>query len=233
LGPRFEPDVPVIIEAIERAHPRVVFLATPNNPTGGVFSEAEILKILAAAPGLVVVDEAYGPYAGRTMLPHLVDQERLIILRTLSKIGLAGLRIGYVVTHSSLVAELEKVRLPFNVNAFSQAAAVVLLFHREWIDTNVSEVIRERARMAKRLTTIPGVEVYPSQANFILFRTTHPGNEVFEGLLAEGVLVRNLGSVSDLLNCLRVTVGTREENDRFLEGLTKVMRQVGTKMGIG
>ena len=225
LGPRFEPDVPVIIEAIERTHPRVVFLATPNNPTGGVFSEAEILKILAAAPGLVVVDEAYGPYAGRTMLPHLVDQERLIILRTLSKIGLAGLRIGYVVTHSSLVAELEKVRLPFNVNAFSQAAAVVLLSHREWIDANVSEVIRERARMAERLTAIPGVEVYPSQANFILFRTTHPGNEVFEGLFAEGVLVRNLGSAPDLLNCLRVTVGTGEENERFLAALTKVMRQ--------
>ena len=225
LGPRFEPDLPGMIEAIERARPRVVFLATPNNPTGGVFSEMEILKIIAVAPGLVVVDEAYGPYAGRTMLPHLVDQERLVILRTLSKIGLAGLRLGYIVTHSSLVTELEKVRLPFNVNAFSQEAAIVLLSHREWIDAGVAKVVRERARVAKRLTMIPGAEVYPSQANFILFRTMRPADEVFEGLLAEGVLVRNLGSAPGLLNCLRVTVGARKENDRFLGGLTKVMRQ--------
>jgi histidinol-phosphate aminotransferase len=233
LGPRFEPDLPGLIEAIERARPKVVFLASPNNPTGGVFSEAEILKILAAAPGLVVVDEAYGPYAGRSMLSHLVDQERLVILHSLSKIGLAGLRIGYVVSHPSLAAELEKVRLPFNVNAFSQAAAALLLAHREWIDANVSEVIRERGRVAKGLTAVPGVEVFPSQANFILLRTTHPSDEVCDGLLGKGVLVRNLGSAPGLLRCLRVTVGTREENDRFLEGLTHVMKTLGTKTGIG
>jgi histidinol-phosphate aminotransferase len=217
------------VEAIERVRPRVVFLASPNNPTGGVFSEAEVLKILAAAPGLVVVDEAYGPYAGRSMLSRLVDQERLVILRSLSKIGLAGLRIGYVVSHSSLAAELEKIRLPFNVNAFSQAAAELLLSHREWIDANVSEVIRERGRVASRLVAIPGVEVFPSEANFILFRTTHPSDEVFDGLLREGILVRNLGSAPGLSRCLRVTVGTREENDRFLEGVTQVMNTRGTK----
>ncbi len=225
LGSRFEPDLPAMIEAIERAGPKVVFLATPNNPTGGIFSEAEILKILAAAPGLVVVDEAYGPYAGRTMLPHLVDQERLVILRSLSKIGLAALRIGYVMTHPTLAAELEKVRLPFNVNAFSQAAAAVLLAHREWIDANVREVLRERARVERRLVDLAGVEVFPSEANFILFRTRLPGAHVFEGLLTEGILVRNLGSVPGLSNCLRVTIGTVEENDRFLDGVTGVMTQ--------
>jgi histidinol-phosphate aminotransferase len=225
LGPRFEPDPARLVEAIDRAHPRVVFLASPNNPTGGVFSEAEVLKILAAAPGLVVVDEAYGPYAGSSMLSHLVEQERLVILRSLSKIGLAGLRIGYVVSHLSLAVELEKIRLPFNVNAFSQAAAVLLLSHREWIDANVSEVIRERGRVASRLAAIPGVEVFPSEANFILFRTAPPSDEVFDGLLGEGVLVRNLGSAPGLAKCLRVTVGTREENERFLAALAKVMRE--------
>lgn len=238
LGSRFEPDLPGMIETIERTRPKAVFLATPNNPTGGVFSEAEVLKILAAAPGLVVVDEAYGPYAGRTMLSHLVDQERLVILRTLSKIGLAGLRIGYVVTHPTLAAELEKVRLPFNVNAFSQAAAVVLLAHREWIDANVREVVYERGRMAGRLAALAGVETFPSEANFILIRTRLSGGDVFEALLAEGILVRNLGSISGLENCLRVTVGTAEENDRFLDGLTKVMRRYercevrGAKCGV-
>ena len=231
LGPRFEPDVRGMIETIERTRPKAVFLASPNNPTGGVFSEAEILKILAVAPGLVVVDEAYGPYAGRTMLPHLVDQERLVILRTLSKIGLAGLRIGYLITHTALASELEKVRLPFNLNAFSQAAAVVLLADHDWIHGNVREVIRERARLARELAGLPGVEAFPSEANFILFRTTHPSDAVFGALLAEGVLVRNLGSASGLKNCLRVTVGTKEENERFLEGLKKVTRQLGTRMG--
>ncbi len=238
LGPHFEPDLPGMIETIDRTRPKAVFLATPNNPTGGVFSEAEVLKILAVAPGLVVVDEAYGPYAGRTMLSHLVDQERLVILRTLSKIGLAGLRIGYVVTHPTLAAELEKVRLPFNVNAFSQAAAVVLLAHREWIDANVREVVYERERVAGRLAALAGVETFRSEANFILIRTRLPGDDVFEALLAEGILVRNLGPISGLENCLRVTVGTAEENDRFLDGLTKVMRQYegsevrGAKCGV-
>ena len=224
LGPRFEPDLPALIEAIERSRPKVVFLATPNNPTGGVFSEAEIFKILAVAPGLVVVDEAYGPYAGRTMLPYLVDQERLVILRSLSKIGLAGLRIGYLVAHPALTAELEKVRLPFNLNSFSQAAAVVLLSHHEWIDANVREVIQERARMMNRLVALPGVEAFPSAANFILFRTTRPGDDLFEVLLQQGVLVRNVGSAPGLQDCLRVTVGTKAENDQFMEALTKALR---------
>jgi histidinol-phosphate aminotransferase len=225
LSPRFEPDLPALIETIERTRPKVVFLATPNNPTGGVFSGAEIFKMLAVAPGLVVVDEAYGPYAGRTMLPHLVDQERLVILRSLSKIGLAGLRIGYLVAHPTLAAELEKVRLPFNLNSFSQAAAVVLLNHHEWIDANVREVVRERAQMMSRLDALPGVEAFPSAANFILFRTTHPGDDLFEALLQQGVLVRNVGSAPGLQDCLRVTVGTKAENDRFLEALTRVLRQ--------
>jgi histidinol-phosphate aminotransferase len=225
LAPGFEADLPGMIDMIEQVRPRAVFLATPNNPTGGVFSEAEILKILAASPGLVVVDEAYGAYAGRTMLPHLVEQERLVILRTLSKVGLAGLRVGYVVVHPSLAAELEKVRLPFNVNAFSQAAAVVLLRHREWIDANVREIVRERAHVMDRLTAMAGIETFPSEANFVLFRTRLPGDRVFEALLAEGVLVRNLGSALGLNDCLRVTIGTAEENEQFLDGLTQVVRQ--------
>jgi histidinol-phosphate aminotransferase len=226
LRRRFELDLSGMIETLERVRPRTVFLATPNNPTGSVFSEVEILKILAATPGLVVVDEAYGPYAGRTMLPHLIDQERLVVLRSLSKIGLAGLRIGCIVTQPALAAELEKLRLPFNVSTFSQVAAVVLLGHREWIEANIREVVRERARVATRLAELPGVEPSPSEANFILFRTRLPADSVFEALLAEGILIRNLGSAPGLENCVRVTIGTRQENDRFLDAMAKVMRQL-------
>lgn len=225
LGSRFEPDLPRLIETIERCDPKVIFLATPNNPTGSVFSEAEICKILAVAPGLVVVDEAYGPYAGQTMLPHLVDQERLVILGSLSKIGLAGLRIGYLVAHPALTAELEKVRLPFNLNAFSQAAASVVLNHQEWIDAGVRAVVLERERIMTHLVALPGIEAFPSAANFILFRTTSPGVKLFEALRQQGILVRYLGSVPRLQDCLRVTIGTKSENDRFLEALTKVLRQ--------
>jgi histidinol-phosphate aminotransferase len=232
LGPRFEPDLPTLIETIERVRPKVIFLATPNNPTGGVFSEAEIVKIVTVAPGLVVVDEAYGAYAGRTVLPHLIDspleargdgQERLVILRSLSKIGLAGLRIGYLVAHPALAAEIEKVRLPFNLNSFSQTAAVVLLNHHKWIDANIGEVVRERERVKGCLVALPGVEAFPSAANFILFRTTRSGGDLFEALLQQGVLVRNVGSVPGLRDCLRVTIGTRSENDRFIEALTKAL----------
>lgn len=233
LGPRFEPDLPRLIETIERQRPKVIFLATPNNPTGGVFSESEIFKILAVAPGLIVVDEAYGPYAGQTMLPRLVDQERLVILRSLSKIGLAGLRIGYLVAHPALAAELEKVRLPFNLNAYSQAAAVLLLNHQEWIDANVREVVLERVRVMNRLVTLPGVEAFPSAANFVLFRTTRPGDDLFDALLQQGVVVRNLGSVPGLQDCLRVTVGTKAENDRFVDALTKSLTLAPSPGGRG
>ncbi|NJD69679.1 MAG: histidinol-phosphate transaminase [Candidatus Methylomirabilota bacterium] len=225
LDSRFEADLPALLETIEQLRPKVVFLAIPNNPTGTLFSEAEIFKILAVAPGLVVVDEAYGAYAGRTMLPHLVDQERLVILRSLSKIGLAGLRIGYLIAHPLLAAELEKVRLPYNLNCFSQTAAVVLLNHHEWINANVREVVRERERLMGRLAGLPGIEVFPSAANFILFRTAHSGAEVFETVRQQGVLVRNLGSIQGLHDCLRVTVGTKAENDRFMEALAKAMKR--------
>ena len=135
-------------------------------------------------------------------------------------------------THPTLAAELEKVRLPFNVNAFSQAAAVVLLAHREWIDANVREVVYERERVAGRLAALAGVETFRSEANFILIRTRLPGDDVFEALLAEGILVRNLGPISGLENCLRVTVGTAEENDRFLDGLTKLVGERGMQTGV-
>jgi histidinol-phosphate aminotransferase len=227
LGTRFEPELPALIATIERTRPRVVFLASPNNPTGTVFSDAEVLKILGAAPGVVVVDEAYAPYARRTVLSRLVDQERLVVLRSLSKIGLAGLRIGYLMCHQALAGELEKVRLPFNLSALSQAAALAVLAHHDWIDANVREVVEERARLARDLDRLSGVEGFPSEGNFILFRTARPADAVFDGLLAEGVVVRNLGAAAGLANCLRVTVGTREENDRFLTALARIMERGG------
>ncbi|MBI3988791.1 MAG: histidinol-phosphate transaminase [candidate division NC10 bacterium] len=223
LGPRFELPLDLVLETIRRERPRLIFLASPNNPTGNTFSEEEILKVVEASEGLVVVDEAYYPYAGRTVLPHASRYENLAILRTLSKIGLAGIRVGYLVAHEALIEELNKVRLPYNVNALSQAAARFALEHEEAIHAQVEVIIEERERLFRALSELSELEVFPSEANFLLFRTRIPVDPIYRGLIVEGVLVRNLSNGPGLANCLRVTVGTPEENDLFLEMLRKIL----------
>lgn len=226
LGPRFELPLDQILEIIRRERPRLIFLASPNNPTGNVFSEEEILKVVEASEGLVVVDEAYYPYAGKTLLPHLWRYENLAILRTLSKIGLAGIRVGYLVAHEALIEELNKVRLPYNVNALSQAVAHFVLEHEEAFQTQVKVIIEERERLFRALSERPELEVFPSEANFLLLRTRVPVEPIYLGLIGEGVLVRNLSNSPGLFNCLRVTVGTPGENDQFLEALRKVLARL-------
>ncbi len=226
LGPRFELPLEQVLEIIRRERPKLIFLASPNNPTGNAFSEEEILKVVEASEGLVVVDEAYYPYAGRTLLPHLWRYENLAILRTLSKIGLAGIRVGYLIAHEALIEELNKVRPPYNVNALSQAVARFALEHEEAIQGQVKVVIEERERLFRALSELPELEVFPSEANFLLFRTKVPVEPVYLGLVEEGVLVRNLSNGPGLFNCLRVTVGTPEENDLFLETLREILARL-------
>jgi len=225
LGPRFELPLNQVLDTIRRERPRLIFLASPNNPTGNAFSEEEIQKVVEASEGLVVVDEAYYPYAGRTILPHSSRYENLAILRTLSKIGLAGVRVGYLVAHEALIEELNKVRLPYNVNALSQAAARFALEHEDAIQAQVKVIIEERERLFRALSELPELEVFPSEANFLLFRTRIPVGPIYRGLLEEGILVRNLSNGPGLANCLRVTVGTPEENGLFLETLGKILAQ--------
>ncbi len=219
LRPDFDIDLPAALEAIARERPAVVFLSYPNNPTGNLFSREAIEQILRAAPGLVVVDEAYYPFAHASWMPALSRWPNLLVLRTVSKLGLAGLRLGYLCAAPELAAEIDKVRPPFNVNVLTMAAVDFLLDHLDVLDAQAAQVCEERERLAPALRAIGGVQAFASSANFVLLRVADaPG--VFDRLLQHGILVKDVSTMDALLhNCLRVTVGTRRENDQFLGAL--------------
>jgi histidinol-phosphate aminotransferase len=219
LQPDFSLDAQRMLIAIEEHRPALVFLAYPNNPTGNLFDADAIERIVRAAPGLVVVDEAYHAFAGRTFMNRLGEFDNLLVMRTLSKSGLAGLRLGLLAGARDWLAEIDKVRLPYNVGVLTQLVAEEALKHRSLLDEQAAAIRAERTRLSDELRGTRGTTVYPSDANFILFRIAG-APRVFAALKARGVLVKNLhGSHPALDGCLRVTVGTPGENDRFLAAL--------------
>ncbi len=216
----YDLDVDKMAAAIKAHNPKLIFLSSPNNPTGNCFSSDKILKIVDMAKGLVVLDEAYQPFSSKKgFLPMLKDYNQLVILRTLSKIGLAALRVGYLVADSALIRELDKVRLPFNLNALSQAMAEAALLGGS-LSGPVRAIISGRERLYEELLKIPGARPYPSEANFVFFKVPD-ADAVHQKLLRHGVLIRNMNSV--VRGALRVTVGTPEENDLFIDALKKIM----------
>lgn len=216
----FTLDDDAFLATIAREYPALVWLASPNNPTGRALPLATIERILAAAPGLVVVDEAYADFAGTTLLPRVLEFPNLVVLRTLSKVGLAGARLGYAVAHPAWIAELDKVRSPYNVNALTQAAVPVVLAASDVLAAQVAKIRAERGRLAAALAAIPGVQVTPSDANFLLVRVPDAGAAQAR-LRAAGILVKNLHGGHPLTaNCLRITIGTPSENDALLRALT-------------
>jgi histidinol-phosphate aminotransferase len=205
------------IRMIQERSPQIVFLASPNNPTGNMVPAETILDILKESRTLVVVDEAYIDFSGHGgCMQYLKTYPHLIILRTLSKIGMAALRIGILVASREVVRELEKVRLPYNINTLSQAAASVLLRHPETLKEQIQGIVSEREKLFHGMSGIPGLELFPSQANFILFRTA-AADGLYKSLLNQGILIRNLNQPGALKECLRVTVGRPDENKAFLE----------------
>ncbi len=232
LDDRFDLDGEAFCRVLRAEKPRLIFLAWPNNPTGGLYGSPVVEEILRTCTGqgcdaLVVVDEAYTHYAGQTFLPKLSQYPNLVILRTLSKIGLAGIRLGMLIASREVVEAINKVRMPYNVNALSQAAARVVLRHPDVVRRHASTIIQERERVLGKLQHLSGITVFPSRANFFLIRTERPGDEVFQGLFERGILVRNFSRAPHLANCLRVTVGTPEENDAFLSALGAVLGHGG------
>jgi len=198
----------------------VVFLAYPNNPTGNLFDEQAIETLLRESPGLVVVDEAYHAFAQRSFMDRLGQHDNLLVMRTLSKQGLAGLRLGILAGDPAWLAEFDKLRLPYNINSLTQASAGFALKHKDVLDEQATRLRAERARLLQDLAALSGVQVWPSAANFILFRTAKPADAVFTALRQQGVLIKNLSGAGGVLaNCLRVTVGTPEENAAFLAAL--------------
>jgi histidinol-phosphate aminotransferase len=220
----FELDMQPVLEAIEQHSPAAIFLAYPNNPTGNLFSRDAVQRVIERSLGLVVVDEAYHAFAGASFLNELARHPNLLLMRTLSKLGLAGLRLGFLLARGEWIRELEKIRLPYNVNVLSQAVAERVLAHSDVLASQARAIMRERERLARELGRFPSVQVFPSAANFILFRTAK-SDAVFEGLKARKILIKNLSGSHPLLrDCLRVTAGTPEENRLFLAALSDLLR---------
>jgi histidinol-phosphate aminotransferase len=225
LGRDFALDLDAMLTAIEEYRPAAIFLACPNNPTGNLFDSAAIETLLREATGLVIVDEAYHAFAQESFLERLPHHDNLLVLRTLSKQGLAGLRLGILAGRPEWLAEFDKVRLPYNLGTLNQASAEFALRHAAVLEEQAARIRAERERLAEALRALPGLEVWPSLANFILFRTKGRGaNEVFEALRRGGVLIKNLSPQGGVLaGCLRVTVGAPEENGAFLEALARAL----------
>jgi len=217
----FTLDGDAVLDAIAREQPALIWLAYPNNPTGNLFATADVERIIRAAPGIVAVDEAYYAYADRSFLSRVREFPNLIVVRTLSKIGLAGVRLGYAVAHPEWIAEIDKVRPPYNVNALTQAVVPVMLAHEALLAGQAATLCGECARVAAALAALRRVTVFPTQANFVLIRVPD-AQHWFATLRDAGILVKNVSAMHPLLaNCLRITIGTPVENDALLDALSR------------
>lgn len=217
----FSIDLSAVLHAIDVHQPAIIFLAYPNNPTGNLFDANMMREIINTASGLVVVDEAYSPFAKASFINEIAQYDNLLVMRTVSKLGLAGLRLGYAVGKPNVIEQLHKIRLPYNINILTQVSALFALNHHTIFDEQTAILCAERSKLAKALTNIGGLMVYPSAANFILFRTQNQqAARIFNELKSKGVLIKNLSPQGGLLtDCLRVTVGKPSENQAFLEAL--------------
>ncbi len=218
----FTLDRAAMLAAMAGQQPAIIYLAYPNNPTGNLFDAADMEAIIRAAQGevcnsLVVVDEAYQPFAQQSWMPRLAEFGNLLVMRTVSKLGLAGIRLGYLAGAPEWLSQLDKVRPPYNVNVLTEAAALFALDHVSVLDEQAAQLRAERTRVADGMAAQAGVTVFPSAANFLLARVPDAA-QTFDRLLARKVLIKNVSKMHPLLaNCLRVTVSTPEENAQFLE----------------
>lgn len=219
-------DEDAMLQAIDEHDPAVVFLAYPNNPTGNLFDRAVMDRIIRKTRGLVVIDEAYHAFAGTSYMDQIGVHENLVVMRTLSKVGLAGLRLGYLVGPAAWLKEFDKVRMPYNINVLTQRTVEFALQRMDVFERQASQIVSERGRMYAFLKSTEGVTPFPSQANFILFRSDAvPASELFDQLVRQGVLVKRFGQVgAGLDRCLRVSMGTAEENDAFMDALDRTLQ---------
>jgi len=218
----FDIDLGKMLKVLKYNNPDLTFLASPNNPTGNSYSEDRIVGIIENSKGVVVIDEAYTDFCGKSHLPLIDKYENLVVLRTMSKVGFAGIRLGILFARNHLVKEINKVRLPYNINLYSQRIAEVILENLSFVGENIQLVTRERERIFKQLKKIPGIEAFPSDANFILMRVID-AEAVHQELINRGIIVRNFNSPGRLENCLRVTIGTPGENDSFIRALEEIV----------
>ena len=216
LDEKWDLDMDRIKRSLNEENPKIAFLSYPNNPTGNCFSDDRIQEIIDSSKGIVVVDEAYHDFSGKSFLDRLKDCKNLIILRSLSKIGMAGLRVGMMIADRELVNQVAKVKLPYNVNIISQVIARFILSRKEIVREQIRLIIEERKRLLNEMGKLDGILPYPTDSNFILFKEKSSQSRIWDALLKQGILIRDLGKSEFLANCLRVTVGQKEENTEFL-----------------
>ena len=215
----FELDEKAMLAAIAKHQPSIIYLAYPNNPTANLWDDAVIERIIEAAPGLVVIDEAYQPFSSRSYIDRVERHSHVLLMRTLSKFGLAGVRIGYMIGPKPLVAEFDKLRPPYNISVLNCEAALFALEHADVFAAQASALRGERARLQKALAALADVHAWPSDANMVLARFPD-SQRTFDGLKSHGVLVKNVSKMHPLLaNCLRLTVGTEDENTQMIAAL--------------
>lgn len=213
-----------LLVAIAEFNPACIFFAYPNNPTGNCFDPKIIKQVLNSAPGLVVVDEAYFAFCQKSFVDEMAAYPNLIVLRTMSKVGLAGLRVGMMLGNAEWIEQMEKLRLPYNCNILSQSSAQFYLQHHDILQQQAEQIKKDRGWVFQALSKISGIEVFPSEANFLLFRVEGSADAVFNGLKEKGVLIRNLHKpASPLENCLRVTIGLEQENQAFIAALSSLL----------
>ena len=215
----FELDLPAMLAAVREHQPAVVYLAYPNNPTANLWNDEAIDAIIDAAPGLVVMDEAYQPFAARDSMHRLRRHPHVLLMRTMSKFGLAGVRIGYLMARRELIAEIDKLRPPFNISVLNCEAALFALEHADEYARQAAVIRAEREKLQAQLRELPEVQAFPSEANMILLRVPD-AKRAFDGMKARGVLVKNISGLHPLLtHCLRITVGTPDENTQTMNAL--------------
>jgi histidinol-phosphate aminotransferase len=215
-------DTDKLVQSARKAD--VVVICSPNNPTGNVFDREALVAVLKNARGIVLVDEAYHEFSGQTAVPLLSSHPNLVVLRTFSKaMSMAGLRFGYMMAHPEIAREIYKSKLPYNVNIFTLAAAEIILEKHDVLNRGIAALVRERDRVFAELQKRPAIHPFPSKANFILLKTGKPPRELFDALYKQGVLIRDVSAYPLLEQCLRVSIGTPEENDRFLAALDRAL----------
>lgn len=221
----FSIDEEQLLADIRDKQPALIFIAYPNNPTGNLFDEQVIRNIIEVAPGVVVVDEAYHAFADKSFMPMLQQYDNLLVMRTVSKMGLAGLRLGLLAGSRDWLQEFDKVRLPYNINILTQASAEFALKNIHVLEQQTRQICADREKLFNELSAIETITAYPSQANFILIRVPEgEADRLFDELKQQGILVKNLNPAGGLLqDCLRITVGSEEENQAFIQAFRKIL----------
>ena len=216
----FSLDIELMLKKIEEFNPAIIFLAFPNNPTGNLWDKNDIDLIIKKANGVVVIDEAYGSFSEESFIGKMGNYENLLIMKTVSKIGLAGIRVGYLIGEDYIIKNINKLRLPFNINTLSQKISEFSVENSNYLENQTNDIIKLRELLISKMECIDEIKVYESKTNFILFKVlSGTADDIFKSLISEKILIKNMANTPGLENCLRVTVGSEKENNLFIQSL--------------